>query len=470
MNELLPVIPEKITVHLGASSNKAAENVTVDFPDYIKNCASCEIYPTWPDASIRANVYAVISFAMNRIYTQYYRTRGYDFDITSNTAEDQSYIRGHAYYDTISYVVDEIFNSYIKRAGSVEPLFAAYCNGTTTTCKGLSQWGTVTLAQNGYTPYGILKYYYGSDIEIVENAPVGELRMAEPPMPLRIGVADDAVRFVSLRLNRIGKNYPAIPKISNVSYIYTQETEAAVREFQRIFGLTQNGSVDQSTWYRIQFIYNGIKRLNEVESEGLTLDEVSLQLPTVLYPGETGIMVSVLQYYLNTISVYYAEVPEVYPDGIYGPQTEEAVSAVQRLFALDETGILDRQTLFAIYDIYLGLTEVIDEADVTVAAPYGGQLLTVGSSGADVRRLQYYIGVISTVYSEITAPQIAGEYGKETEDAVSALQGIFGITVTGITGPITWDAITSEYELISDGERYNSGQYSGDIYGSEVQT
>lgn len=464
MNELLPVIPEKITVHLGASADPGAENVTVDFPDYIKNCASCEIYPTWPDASIRANVYAIISFAMNRVYTEYYRSRNYDFDITSNTAEDQSYIRGHAYYDTISLVVDEIFNSYIKRSGNVEPLFAAYCNGTTTTCGGLSQWGTVSLAQNGYTAYSILRYYYGNDIEIVENAPVGALRMAEPPMPLRVGVADDAVRFAGLRLNRIGRNYPAIPKISNVSYIYTQETEAAVREFQRIFGLTQNGVVDQSTWYRIQFIYNGIKRLNEVESEGLTLDEVSLQLPTVLYPGESGIMVSVLQYYLNTISVYYAEVPAVEPDGIYGEQTEEAVRAVQGLFALEQTGILDRQTLFAIYDIYLGLTDSIEEADVTVAAPYGGQLLTVGSSGGDVRRLQYYISVIATVYNDINAPAVTGEYGADTEEAVSRLQEIFGITVTGITGPITWDAITAEYELISDGERYNSGQYGGDIY------
>ena len=325
----------------------------------------------------------------------------------------------------------------------------------------------MSLAQNGYTAYGILRYYYGNNIEIVENAPVGELRMAEPPMPLRVGVADDSVRFVSLRLNRIGRNYPAIPKISNVSYIFTQETEAAVREFQRIFGLTQNGTVDQSTWYRIQFIYNGIKRLNEVESEGLTLDEVSLQLPSVLYPGESGIMVSVLQYYLNTISLYYAEVPEVFPDGIYGPQTEEAVRGVQGLFALEQTGILDRQTLFAIYDIYLGLTESIEEADVTVAAPNGGQLLTVGSSGDDVRRLQFYLGVVASVYTDITAPEITGDYDKATEDAVSQFQNVFGITVTGITGPITWDAITSEYELISDGERYNSGQYGGDIYETE---
>ncbi len=465
MNDgLLPVIPEKITVHLGASSDRNAENVTVDFPEYIKNCASCEIYPTWPEASLYANIYAIISFTMNRVYTEYYRTRGYDFDITSNTAEDQSFIRGHAVFDTVNTVVDRIFNSYIKRSGNVEPLFAAYCNGTTTVCRGLSQWGSVSLAQNGYTAYGILKYYYGDDIEIVENAPVGSLRMAEPPMPLRVGIADDAVRFAGLRLNRIGKNYPAIPKISNVSVIFTQETEAAVKEFQRIFGMEQNGTVDQSTWYRIQFVYSGVKRLNEVESEGVSLDEVSLQLPSVMYKGETGIYVSVLQYYLRAVSIYYAEVPSVAVDGIYGDETEAAVKAIQMLFGLEPTGAIDRSTLFAIYDVYLGVSDVIRQSSSTAASAYGGQLLTVGSSGEDVARLQFYIRTLSSVYESVAPPEITGTYGPETERAVKEIQQLFGITVTGITGPLTWDAITGEYELIADGESFNSGQYGGDIY------
>ena len=468
--ELLPTVPEKITVHLGASTDRGAENVTVEFPEYIKNCASCEIYPTWPDASIRANIYAMISFAMNRIYTEYYRVRGYDFDITNNTAEDQSYRRGHAVFDTVNTVVDDIFNSYIRRSGAVEPLFAAYCNGTTTSCAGLSQWGTVTLANNGYTAYGILRYYYGDDIEIVENAPVGDLRLAEPPMPLRVGIADDAVRFVALRLNRIGKNYPAIPKISNVSFIFTQETEAAVKEFQRIFGMEQNGVVDQSTWYRIQFVYTGVKRLNEVESEGVSLDEVSLQLPSVMYPGETGIYVSVLQYYLQAISIYYAEVPTIEVDGIYGEQTAAAVTAIQSLFRLEETGVIDRSTLFAIYDVYLGVSDVIRETNSTAAAAYGGQLLTVGSSGEDVARLQYYIRALSTVYDSVLSPEVTGTYDRDTEAAVSEIQRLFGITVTGIVGPLTWDAIASEYELITDGDSFNSGQYGGDIYGTEAST
>lgn len=468
MNELLPVIPEKITVHLGGSSDKNADNVTVDFPDYIKNCASCEIYPTWPDASIRANIYAMISFALNRVYTQYYRVQNHDFDITNNTAEDQSYIRGHAVFDVINDVVDEIFNSYIKRAGSVEPLFAAYCNGTTSTCRGLSQWGSVSLAEQGYTAYGILKYYYGDNIEIVENAPVGDLLLAEPPMPLRLGIADDTVRFVELRLNRIGKNYPAIPKVSEVSIVFTDETEAAVKEFQRIFGMPVTGVVDRSTWYRIQFIYSGVKRLNEVESEGVSLDEVSLQLPTAIYEGETGIYVSVLQYYLHAVSIYYAEVPSIEVDGIYGPKTAEAVAAVQNLFGLEQTGSVDRQTLFAVYDIYLGVADVIRETDVTTAAQYGGQLLAVGSTGGDVSILQSYINVLSGVYDTVKPPEITGTYDAATEAAVSEIQRIFGITVTGITGPITWDTIASEYELIADGDRFTSGQYGGDIYNTEA--
>ena len=297
---------------------------------------------------------------------------------------------------------------------------------------------------------------------------MGDLLLAEPPMPLRLGIADDTVRFVELRLNRIGKNYPAIPKVSEVSIVFTDETEAAVKEFQRIFGMPVTGVVDRSTWYRIQFIYSGVKRLNEVESEGVSLDEVSLQLPTAIYEGETGIYVSVLQYYLQAVSIYYAEVPSIEVDGIYGPKTAEAVAAVQNLFGLEQTGSVDRQTLFAVYDIYLGVADVIRETDVTTAAQYGGQLLAVGSTGGDVSILQSYINVLSGVYDTITPPEITGTYDAATEAAVSEIQRIFGITVTGITGPITWDTIASEYELIADGDRFTSGQYGGDIYNTEA--
>ena len=166
---VLPVIPEYITVHLG-EPDESAQNVTVSFPDYIKNVASSEIYPTWPESALRANILAQISFALNRVYTEYYRSRGYDFDITNSTAFDQSFVYGRDIFENISQIVDEIFNDYLVREGNIEPLFAVYCNGTTVTCDGLSQWGSVELANQGLVPYDILRNYYGDDIQIISNA------------------------------------------------------------------------------------------------------------------------------------------------------------------------------------------------------------------------------------------------------------------------------------------------------------
>ena len=220
----LPFIPETITVHLGAP-NSDAPNVTVPFIDYVKNTASSEIFPNWPEAAIRANIYAQISFALNRIYTEYYRSRGYDFDITNTTQNDQYFVEGRDYFENISQIADEIFDSYIRRQGSVEPLFAQYCDGIQTTCEGLSQWGTVTLAEEGLTPYAILQNYYGRDIGIVENAPVGAVGESYPGVPLKIGDSGNNVKIIQTQLNRIGQNYPAIPKIPQLNGIFTLDTE-----------------------------------------------------------------------------------------------------------------------------------------------------------------------------------------------------------------------------------------------------
>ena len=463
-----PVIPEKITVHLGAAADPSAENLIVNFPEYVKNCASCEIYPTWPREALIANIYAIISFAMNRVYTEYYRSQGYDFDITNNTAQDQSYVRGHDYYDTISVIVDEIFNSYVSRKDSVEPLFTAYCSGTTSTCEGLSQWGTVDLANVGYSALRILQFYYGDDIEIVENVDVGDLRPSVPLRPLRIGVLDDDVRFIELRLNRISVNYPAIPKIASVNPVFTQETEDAVKAFQKIFNLPVTGVVDNGTWYKIQYVYISVKRLNEVLSEGLALDEVELQLPLALYPGESGILVNVIQYYLSVISLYYLDVPRVETTGYYGQETTDAVTAFQRVFGLEPTGILDKETGYAIYDAYVGILSSVDGIYVSAQTRFPGQFLAAGSSGEDVKTLQEHLNVIASVYTSIPAVDVTGYFSGATEDAVSEFQRIFGITVTGIVGPVTWDAITDEYVLITDGRLYSEGQFSGNIGGEEA--
>ncbi|MBR6052818.1 MAG: peptidoglycan-binding protein, partial [Clostridia bacterium] len=298
----VPTIPETVTVHLGRP-DQAAPNVTVTFPDYIKNVASSEIYPTWPDEAIRANILAEISFALNRVYTEYYRNQGYDFDITSSTAADQSFVYGREIYGNISETVDGIFNSYIRRRGFVEPLFAVYCDGIEVSCDGLSQWGTVSLAKDGLSAMEILKTYFGDDIELVTNVPVGFSGSA-PLVPLREGAAGPYVETLQTRLNRISANYPLIPKIYPANGFFGQTTENAVKAFQSAFDLTPDGIVGPATWYRIQNVYVGVKRLSDLNSEGLTFEEITTSLPKTLSRGDTGELVFNVQYYLSYIGEF----------------------------------------------------------------------------------------------------------------------------------------------------------------------
>ena len=209
---LLPTIPEYITVHLGSPQSNA-RNVTVPFREYIANVASSEIFPTWPEAALRANILAQISFALNRIYTEFYRSRGYDFDITNSIANDQSFVDGREIFDNINEITGDIFDNYLVRQGFVEPLFATYCDGVEVTCPGLSQWGSVTLAERGLTPYAILQNYYGDDISIVVDAPIRGITATAPRRNLNLGSTGNDVAFVQLRLNRISNNFPSIPKI-----------------------------------------------------------------------------------------------------------------------------------------------------------------------------------------------------------------------------------------------------------------
>lgn len=221
-----PVIPEYITVHLGLP-NEAAENVTLPFTAYIKNVASSEVYPTWPENALRANILAQISVALNRIYTEHYRSRGYDFDITSTTRYDQAFVPGRSTFENIDRLVDDIFNNYIVRQGNVEPLYAQFCDGVRTQCAGLSQWGSVELAEQGLTPYEILQHYFGENIDIVSNAPMGDGLPSYPGRPLERGSVGEDVRTIQQQLNRIRKNYPAIPPITEVSNVFDEETENA---------------------------------------------------------------------------------------------------------------------------------------------------------------------------------------------------------------------------------------------------
>lgn len=282
-----PVVPSTITVHLGLPDEEA-ENVTVSFPDYVKNVASSEIYPTWEPAAIKANILAIVSFALNRVYTEFYPSRGYDFDITSTTAYDQKFIRGRNIFENISRAVDESFNDYIRRSGFVEPLSAKFCNGTTSTCDGLSQWGSQDLAQQGYGPMEILRHYYGEGIELVQNAPIRDMGSSYPGTPLRLGSQGEAVVVAKNMLNRISQSYPAIPKIWPVTRIYDPQTEKAVRVFQSTFGLTADGVVGKATWYKMVYLYVGISQLAELVSEGQLFQSFSFQYPGLLRQGDRG--------------------------------------------------------------------------------------------------------------------------------------------------------------------------------------
>ena len=348
----IPTIPEYVTVHLGPPDS-SAENLTIPFIDYITNVASSEIFPTWPENAIRANIYAQISFVLNRIYTEFYRNRGYDFDITNSTAYDQSFVAGRDYFENINQIVSEIFNSYVIRNGFVEPLFTAYCDGVEVTCQGLSQWGTVTLANQGLTPYEILQYYYGDDISIVRDAPIMNISSTTPNVPLRLGSGGDDVRSIQIRLNRISDNYPSIPKIAIPDGVFSYDTEDAVKRFQEIFSLTPDGIVGPATWYKIQLIYNAVKRLNELDSEGIKLSEVTQQFERELSQGDTGVAVTNVQYLLSYLSQFYQTIPPIEIDGVFGSRTTSAVKAFQKSFGLPVTGAVDFPTWDIMYRTYI---------------------------------------------------------------------------------------------------------------------
>lgn len=353
MPTVTPFIPQRITVHLGSPSSNA-ENVTVSFSDYVKNVASSEIYPTWDESALRANILAIVSFALNRVYTEFYRSRGYDFDITNNTAYDQYFVNGRSYFENISRLVDELFNDYLRRPGFVEPLAAKFCNGTTVTCEGLSQWGSQNLAQQGLSSTEILRNYYGN-VETVLNAPIRGISSSYPGTPLRQGSTGPSVTVLQVSLNRIAQSYPAIPKIPTVDGIFGSRTEASVRAFQQIFGLSPDGIVGPATWYAIVRLYTAVTSLSELRSEGQQFYAVNWAPPGSLQLGSTGDKVRQLQYMLSVLSAYIPSIPPLNIDGIFGTSTRAAVLAAQRRFQLPETGTVDNVTWNEIYDQYSGI-------------------------------------------------------------------------------------------------------------------
>lgn len=258
------VIPEYVVVHDGSPNDSTAKDYYVRYRDYIKNVASSEIYATWPDNTIRANVLAIMSFTLNRVYTEWYRNKGYDFTITSSTAFDHKWMHGRNIFESISRIVDELFDNYLSRPGVRQPILTQYCDGQRVQCPNwMTQWGSKYLGDQGYSAIEILRNFYGSNMYINTAEEISGIPASWPGQPLDIGSSGSKIRQIQEQLNAIANAYPALPKIS-VDGVFGENTQNAVKKFQQIFGLPATGIIDYSTWYEIQEIYVGVTRIAEL--------------------------------------------------------------------------------------------------------------------------------------------------------------------------------------------------------------
>ena len=430
-----PIVPNTITVHLGVPDSNS-KNITIPFMDYISNVASSEIYPTWPKNSLYANIYAIISFTMNRIYNEWYRSKGYNFDITSSPIYDQAYIEGRSVYENIENIVEEIFDCYLVKEGQVQPFFSRYCDGRKTTCDGLSQWGSVELANQGKTPLQILKYYYGDSITIFEDAPVGDPTIGYPGFEVSFGSAGNPVLAIQRDLRRIRKNYPAIPDITNKLGIYDQETENAVREFQKIFDLPVTGVVNKATWYKIKYIYTSVKRLSDLYSEGLSPDEVTFLYTDKLQYGDTGIEVEYVHYYLNALAFFDRDIPTLPTNSIYNDNTIAMVKAFQEKNGLEVTGEFTYKDWLILKNVYRNILNNIPKE--YTEEYYPDYFLVKGMSGNDIKRLQRLLLKICRNDHSIPGVRVNGVFDDLTEKSIYKIQSDYGFDLNGIVGPILW--------------------------------
>ena len=454
------IIPKNITVHLGKPA-AAARNVTVSFRDYIANVASSEVYPTWPEQALRANIHCQISLALNRIYTEWYPSKGYTFNITNSTSYDQYYVHGRTVFEVMVRITDDIFNTYLRKRGTVNPYYSEYCDGKSVTCPGLKQWGTVTLANNGRSALQILRYYYGSSIEIVRTKNIRSIPQSYPGTPLRQGSRGTAVFTLQRQLNRIAKDYPFLGKLT-VDGVFGSRMAATVRAFQKQFNLTADGVVGRQTWYKISYIYVSVKDLAELTSEGEastgTLSDGTWS-GTALSTGASGSAVEQVQFWLNTLAQYDSAIPSVTVDGVYGTGTANAVRACQRRYGLTVDGVVGRETWNAIYNEFRSI-----QSDNGTPNAYPGTALREGASGQNVRLVQFWLKIAHTVYSRLNDLTVDGRFGAATTAAVKRFQTYFGLTSDGVVGRTTWNKLYEVYNDIANkllSSSLRPGEYPG---------
>ena len=432
-----PVVPKNITVHLG-KPNDNSDNVTVPFTDYISNVACSEIYPTWPVEALKANIYTIISFTMNRIYNEWYRSKGYNFDITNSTAYDQAFVLNRSTYENINNIVEDIFNNYIVKGNGIEPYFTTYCDGRNTTCNGLSQWGSVSLANSGKNYLDILRYYYGNDISIRYNAEVGDT-IGYPGYVVGLGSAGNPVLAIQRDLRRIRKNYPAIPNITSTLGIYDEETKNAVKKFQEIFSLPVTGSVDKATWYKIKYIYTSVKKLSDLYSEGLSKDEATFLYEDELNYGDTGIEVEHIHYFLDAIAFLDPDIPRLKTNSIYNDNSITMVKSFQKKYGLPVTGVFTYKDWNKLKEVYDKILKNLNTEYVSDLYP--DNFLSIGSSGEDVVKFQRYLLSICRYDHSIPGVRVNGVFDDLTNRSVLKLQRDFGLEENGIVGPILWKKV-----------------------------
>ena len=454
------VIPKNITVHLGKPA-ASARNVTVSFRDYIANVASSEVYPTWPEQALRANIHCQISLALNRIYTEWYPSKGYTFNITNSTSYDQYYVHGRTVFDVMVKITDDIFNTYIRKTGTVNPYYSEYCDGKSVTCPGLKQWGTVTLANQGRNALQILKYYYGNDIEIIRTSNIQSIPQSYPGSPIRQGDSGTAVFTLQRQLNRITKDYPFFGLLT-VDGVFGAKMAATVKAFQKQFNLTADGVVGRQTWYKISYIYVSVKDFAELTSEGETFSGTLSDGTwggTVLRTGSTGSSVEQMQFWLNTLAQYDSSIPSVTVDGVFGSGTAAAVRAFQRKYGLTVDGVVGRTTWTELYDQFRSI-----QSDNGTPNAYPGTALRQGDSGQNVRLVQFWLKIARTVYSSLSNVTVDGRFGAATAAAVRRFQTYFGLTSDGVVGRTTWNKLYEVYNDIANkllSSSLRPGEYPG---------
>ena len=416
---------------------------------------------TWPEQALRANIHCQISLALNRIYTEWYPSRGYNFNITGSPGYDQAYVHGRTVFDVMVRLTDDIFSTFIRKTGTVNPYFSEYCDGKTVSCPGLKQWGTVTLAEQGRSALSILRYYYGNDVEVIRTSNIASIPESYPGSPVRRGDRGPSVFTLQRQLNRITKDYPFFGTLTPDG-IFGEQMAETVKRFQRQFSLTADGVVGRQTWYKISYIYVSVKDLAELTSEGETSSGVLSDGTwggTVLRTGSRGGAVEQLQFWLNTISQYVASIPSVSVDGSFGSRTAAAVRAFQRRYGLAVDGVVGEATWNAIYAQFFSI-----QSDNGTPNAYPGTALRQGDEGQNVRLIQFWLKIARTVYTALNNPTVDGQFGAATKRAVEAFQRYFGLTADGVVGRTTWNKLREVYtdianDLLAEGLR--PGEFPG---------